>query len=62
MALFVCDKCGCIENTALAHFWSTPPDHPKLCSECHPKIKKWHGLFEKKQWDGETKVINRKVI
>lgn len=43
MSLFVCDKCGCVENTALGRYWSK--DMPfwgddnrglALCSECAP--------------------------
>ena len=44
MGLFVCDKCGCVENTALGRYWSK--DFPNmwdkdneglaLCSECAP--------------------------
>ena len=44
MSLFVCDKCGCVDNTALGHYWTK--DYPDmwdddvvglaLCSECAP--------------------------
>ena len=44
MPLFICENCGCIENTALGHYWSRK--HVKfkdekmngkaLCSECTP--------------------------
>ena len=43
MPLFICDKCGCIENTALGHFWSKDYGYfgeelrgKALCSECMP--------------------------
>lgn len=49
MSLFVCKKCGCIENTALGHYWTRnrielftwPPEleaykGEPLCSECAP--------------------------
>lgn len=43
MSLYQCEKCGCMENTALGHFWSRnlidwPPEFKdkKLCSECGP--------------------------
>lgn len=45
MGLYVCEKCGCIENTALGFYWSRNvvtmnwPDEYKnkaLCSECGP--------------------------
>ncbi len=46
MPLFPCSKCGCVEDTALCHYWSarlrqTPP----VCSACDPTIVKWHGEF-----------------
>jgi hypothetical protein len=46
MALFQCSSCGCVEDSALCHYWSarlrqTPP----VCSACDPKIAKWHGEF-----------------
>ena len=44
MPLFICENCGCIENTALGFYWSRK--HVKfkdeemngkaLCSECMP--------------------------
>lgn len=43
MPLFVCDKCGCVENTALGHYWTKGFKEFKntewenaLCSECTP--------------------------
>lgn len=48
MGLFQCEKCGCVENTALASGWW----NKKLCSECNPEIGKWHGLFKKKSAKG----------
>lgn len=50
MGLFICEKCKCVENTALGHYWSRKykddyvwDDDNKnyagnpLCSECGPK-------------------------
>ena len=48
MSLFQCEKCGCVENTALSgqghsfvkiYDWSFSPDlkGKKLCSACGPK-------------------------
>lgn len=56
MPLFKCSECGCVENTALSNFW---PDTamgklPPLCSECDPKIGKWHSEFPKPPWDAEA--------
>lgn len=45
MGLFICEKCGAIENTALGFYWGRKglkfKDHPELdgkalCSECTP--------------------------
>lgn len=45
MGLFICEKCGAIENTALGMYWASEyahyKDHPELdgkllCSECVP--------------------------
>jgi hypothetical protein len=45
MPLFICEKCKCIENTALGHYWGRNHVNFKLselsgkalCSECTPK-------------------------
>ena len=63
MSLYNCEKCGCIENTALGFYWTRDwKDWPleyrdkKLCSECGPPkfsdgvptgFGEWHGLFQK---------------
>lgn len=53
MPLFKCEKCLCVENTAVSGYWMRhTPDDPILCSECDPKIGKWHGRFEKIQAAG----------
>lgn len=44
MPLFVCDKCGCVENTALGRYWTKDWEDMwdedneglALCSECAP--------------------------
>jgi len=56
MSLFICSKCGCVENTALCLYWIGNKDKP-LCSECDPKINKWHGIFKKEKWTNEV-VLN----
>ena len=43
MPLFCCQKCGCIENTALGQYWTS---EEKLCSEC--ATGEWHDAFPKK--------------
>lgn len=50
MPLFRCEKCGCVENTALSnwaarHLREGAPLPPALCSACDPEIGKWHGEF-----------------
>lgn len=71
MPLFICSKCGCIENTALITYWYRKnlryangleeyQDKP-LCSECGmPSGKlmipgRWHGRFPKEQASEEYK-------
>lgn len=46
MSIFRCDKCGCIENSAISAYWCRPTkESPALCSECDSEIGKWHGKF-----------------
>jgi hypothetical protein len=50
MSLFICDCCGCVDNTA----FSPLPlrDHePWKCTMC--KYGKWHGKFEREFCDRE---------
>jgi hypothetical protein len=61
MSLFVCDECGCVENTALSLFW-VREDGPALCSHCDPKIDGWHGMFDRRAYDPATDdAINREL-
>ena len=46
MPLFVCEKCKCIENSALGHYWG---EKEKLCSECSRGV--WHGRFPKEKFN-----------
>jgi hypothetical protein len=50
MSLFVCEECGCIENTATSRFWFRG-EGKALCSGCDPQAKGWHGLFPQRQFD-----------
>jgi len=60
MPLFVCDKCNCIENTALCGYWfrekewdddgNVIKEDPKLCSNCDPKFK-GHKRFPMEKFD-----------
>jgi hypothetical protein len=49
MPLFLCTKCGCVENTACCHYWSrnivAGAEIPPVCSVCDPAIGKWHSRF-----------------
>jgi len=47
MSLFVCEKCGCVENTAVCGYNWRKKDDPKLCSECDPCFGEWHNCFTK---------------
>lgn len=53
MALFVCESCGCIENTALSRFWRRRQipelDGRALCSDCDPGTT-WHGKFPRRMY------------
>jgi hypothetical protein len=66
VGLFVCDLCGCVENTALGHFWgrdfnSFGPElaGKVLCSECSPSFYIDGGANEDGgKWHGEfPKVV-----
>lgn len=55
MPLFECEKCHCVENTALCNYWArSRQGKPALCSECDPEPVfpgepggTWHGRFDK---------------
>lgn len=60
MPLFVCSNCKCIENTALCHYWMhLGYGTPKLCSECDPEIGKWHGSFQKEEFNDKNWVYEQ---
>ncbi|AUR81993.1 hypothetical protein NVP1017O_24 [Vibrio phage 1.017.O._10N.286.55.C11] len=51
MSVFKCQGCGCKENTACCNFHILASEGKKaLCSECDPKIGKWHGRFKKSEF------------
>ena len=52
MPVFRCEKCGCMENTACCYYWSRGKGLA-LCSECDPRIKKWHNRFPKESASGK---------
>ena len=48
MPLYECSICHAAENTALTNFWEDlMHKRPALCSECDPRIGKWHEQFPK---------------
>lgn len=53
MPVFLCSKCKVMENTAGSNYWTREFLHgdgaPALCTECDPEIRKWHGMFERRQ-------------
>jgi hypothetical protein len=62
MTLFKCQKCNCVENTALCRFWFRKPNEIALCSECDPKIGKWHNCFPKRKMSQkECNELNNKM-
>jgi len=58
MSLFVCDACGCVDNTALTRYWLRG-DGRALCSACDPAVGRWHGRFPRERYDGKREVRNR---
>lgn len=63
MPLFMCGKCGCVDNTATSGYWTQQMAHYEannesiagfkpLCSLHNPEIGKWHDLFPRKLADG----------
>ena len=49
MSIYICEKCGTIENTALGGYWGNLLDKkPKMCSKCN--FGKWHGNFTEEHW------------
>lgn len=54
MSVFKCGECGCKENTACcrAHIQMSENADKLLCSECDPKIGKWHNRFKKLPFEG----------
>lgn len=49
MSIYVCEKCGTIDNTALGGYWKNCANNQlHMCSECN--TGKWHGEFPKQHW------------
>jgi len=60
MPLFICSECGCVDNTAMGNYWMDVygDNRPPLCTECDPRIKKWHGRFPKLKYVPGREVLN----
>ena len=60
MPLFICEKCGCIENTATGFYWArnavtfkdSSLNGKALCSECTPAEFKDGSKTEMGTWHG----------
>lgn len=49
MGCYICEECGCIDNTAIGGYYKNYINKEELkCSECN--FGKWHGEFDKKHW------------
>lgn len=49
MSVYICEKCGCLENTATGPYWQNKLNNePLICSECN--TDEWHNKFPKKHW------------
>ena len=59
MPLYMCSKCGSVDNTATGGFWhqeykaikAKQPVEP-LCSACNPDMGKWHDQFPRRSAEG----------
>ena len=71
MSYFQCSKCGCVENTALCHYWAARiQETSPTCSACDPNIGKWHGEFPRqspaqggweREWHGSLLWHKREI-
>lgn len=59
MPLYMCSKCGSVENTALGGYWRQQMEafeaakpHEPLCSACDPDLGEWHGYFPRRSAAG----------
>ena len=69
MSLFICAKCGCVENTALSHFWLLTTSYKSieydpyliqykgkgLCTECATIDKDTGKIVPGGIWHGKFK-------
>lgn len=60
MPLFMCENCGCVENTATSNYWTGKFKRGFVqCSACDPDIREWHGYFDKKNAREEGYYIDK---
>lgn len=66
MSLYQCEKCGCVENTALGHYhcrnakemWADEYIGKSLCSECGPaEYKDGEKCRDLGKWHGRFEKI-----
>lgn len=62
MAMYVCDVCGCLENSSNGNWWFRFRDDDGVakCSMC--AYGEWRSQFARRPWDGISKVENRTPI
>lgn len=49
MSVYICEKCGTIDNTALGGYWNNVRNNElKMCCECN--TGSWHDEFPKEHW------------
>ena len=49
MSVYICEKCGTIDNTALGGYWKNAlRKEPKMCSKCNNGT--WHNEFPEQHW------------
>lgn len=58
MSIYICIKCGSIENTAVGGYYQNlRAGIPVMCSECN--TGKWHKVFEKKFWNDASYGVDK---
>jgi hypothetical protein len=60
--MFVCEECGCVENTALCGWITRNNKRRYICSACNPEIGKWHGMFPRRKPEVGEVFINRPPV
>lgn len=65
MPLYMCRKCGSVDNTATGGYWAQQMNahdaqrqHEPLCSACDPAVGSWHNLFPRRRAEGYVQDKN----